>query len=230
VVTAREPGGGTFTVRHGTATDHHTSWEAPLSVVSAANYRPGMTSSAWVAVYGGNFTSNARSWRDEEIVEDQLPTELDGVRVAINGKPAAVSYIGPRQINAQVPTDDTLGPVQVRVTTRQVTTTAIAPMREFSPGLFTFDDGTGFGRTVPATPAGQIVRQAAPLANRVTIRIGNRLADVQWAGRVAAGLDQFNVVVPEDLPEGDAAVVAEIGGFRSPDGPLLTIQRPSAGQ
>jgi uncharacterized protein (TIGR03437 family) len=47
---------------------------------------------------------------------------------------------------------------------------------------------------------------------------------------VAAGLDQFNVKIPEDLPDGDAAVVAEIGGIRSQDGVLLTIQRPSPGQ
>lgn len=261
VIVEAEPGGGTFTVRHGTTTDHYSSWETSLAIVSAADYRPGMTSSAWVAVYGSNFTSTSRSWRDDEIIGDQLPTGLDGVRVTINGKPAAVSYISPQQINAQVPTDDTLGPVEVQVTTPQVTTTALAQLREFSPGLFTFDAvyvaaqhanyspvgkpnllpgvtttpaqplevivlyGTGFGRTVPAIPSAQIVHQAAPLANPVTIWIGNRQAEVQWAGRVAAGLDQFNVVVPGDLPEGDAAVIAEIGGFRSKDGPLLTIHR-----
>jgi len=267
VVVEAEPGGGAFTVQHGLTTDSYESWEAPLSVVSAASYRPGMTSSAWVAVYGKSFSSNARPWRADEIVGDQLPTELDGVTVSINGKPAALSYISPQQINAQVPDDDTQGPVEVQVTTPQVTTTAIAQMREFSPGLFTFDGvyaaaqhpgdyspvgkpnllpgvtttpaqpgeiivlyGTGFGRTVPAIPAGRIVRQAAPLANPVAIRIGNRQAEVQWAGRVAAGLDQFNVVVPVDLPDGDAAVVAEIGGIRSQDGVLLTIQRPSPGQ
>jgi uncharacterized protein (TIGR03437 family) len=63
------------------------------------------------------------------------------------------------------------------------------------------------------------------LAEQVTILIGNVPARVEWAGRVAAGLDQFNVWIPDSLPDGDARVVAESGGLRTQDGALITIRR-----
>ena len=85
--------------------------------------------------------------------------------------------------------------------------------------------GTGFGPSSPATPAGQLVTQAAPLANRVTVLIGGVQSDVQWAGISGAGLWQVNVVVPDGLADGDATVVAGVGGVSAQGGVYLTVQR-----
>jgi len=57
----------------------------------------------------------------------------------IDGKPAAVCFISPGQINVQVPDDSALGSVPVQVTSPQGTAAATAQMQQFSPGLFTFD-------------------------------------------------------------------------------------------
>ena len=65
---------------------------------------------------------------------------------------------------------------------------------------------------------------AAPLANAVTITIGGRPADVLYAALVGAGQYQFNVKVP-DVPDGDHAIIAEIGGVQSPGSAYLTVQR-----
>jgi uncharacterized protein (TIGR03437 family) len=46
---------------------------------------------------------------------------------------------------------------------------------------------------------------------------------VAYAGLVEAGLYQFNVTVP-NVPDGDAAVVAQIGGVQTQTGVLITIQ------
>lgn len=92
------------------------------------------------------------------------------------------------------------------------------------PGEIILLFGTGFGPTTPALPAGQVITQAASLANPVTVRIGNIVADVAFAGLTGSGLCQFNVTVP-DLPDGDASIVAEIGGVLSQDGVYITIQR-----
>ena len=92
------------------------------------------------------------------------------------------------------------------------------------PGEIILLFGTGFGPTAPALPAGQVITQAASLANPVTVRIGNIVADVAFAGLTGSGLCQFNVTVP-DLSDGGASLVAEIGGVLSQDGVYITIQR-----
>ncbi|MGE5648540.1 MAG: IPT/TIG domain-containing protein [Acidobacteriota bacterium] len=76
--------------------------------------------------------------------------------------------------------------------------------------------GTGFGPTDPALPTGKLVTSAAPLTNQVTVTIGGKPAAVTYAGVTMAGLDQINVTIPPDLPEGDAVVVAECGGVTTP--------------
>lgn len=86
--------------------------------------------------------------------------------------------------------------------------------------------GTGFGPTDPAVPAGRVVTSAARLANPVQIRFGNVVAEVQFAGLApqAAGLYQFNVVVPA-VPDGDVEVIAEIGGVRTQSGAMIHVKR-----
>jgi uncharacterized protein (TIGR03437 family) len=68
---------------------------------------------------------------------------LDGVSVTIDGKPSALIYISPAQLNAQAPDDTTTGPVEVAVTTPQGTATATVLMQTVSPGLFLFDMANG---------------------------------------------------------------------------------------
>ena len=84
--------------------------------------------------------------------------------------------------------------------------------------------GTGFGPTTPHAPAGHVLLQAAPLANDVRVWIGNVPATVSWSGLSAAGLYQLNVIVPETLPDGDAAIVAEIGGVRTQEGAHIAVR------
>ncbi len=90
------------------------------------------------------------------------------------------------------------------------------------PGEIILLYGTGFGPVTPPQPSGQLVTTAAPLANPVQITIGGLAASVSPADLVEAGLYQFNVTVP-NLPNGDAAVVATIGGVSTGTGVSLTV-------
>jgi uncharacterized protein (TIGR03437 family) len=92
------------------------------------------------------------------------------------------------------------------------------------PGEIIMLYGTGFGPTTPAVPAGQIVSGAAPLTDltQLQIRIGPVAVTVQFAGIVAAGEYQFNVVVPS-LPNGDTPIVADIAGVSTQSGLLIAI-------
>ncbi len=93
------------------------------------------------------------------------------------------------------------------------------------PGETILIYGTGFGPTNPPLPSAQLVTTPALLANSVQVTIGGVLAPpVAYAGLVEAGLYQFNVTVP-NVPDGDAAVVAQIGGVQTQTGVSITIQQ-----
>jgi uncharacterized protein (TIGR03437 family) len=64
---------------------------------------------------------------------------------------------------------------------------------------------------------------AAPLVDSITIKIGGVVAAVDFAGLAGAGLYQFNVHVPAGLPDGDAAVVAEINGLQTQENVFILI-------
>jgi uncharacterized protein (TIGR03437 family) len=84
--------------------------------------------------------------------------------------------------------------------------------------------GTGFGPANPPAPTGQVVTTASVLANQVQVTIGGVAAPVAFAGIVGSGTYQLNVTVP-DIPNGDAAVVATVGGVSTQTGVLITVQK-----
>jgi len=99
------------------------------------------------------------------------------------------------------------------------------PSRPAQPGETLLIFGTGFGPTTPTAPAGVVVGSAAPLADpsQLRIRINSIPATVEYAGLVASGQYQFNVVVPA-LADGDQPIVAEIAGATSQTTLLLPIK------
>jgi uncharacterized protein (TIGR03437 family) len=100
-----------------------------------------------------------------------------------------------------------------------------ASSRPAAPGEVILLFGTGFGPTTPTVPAGQIFGGAAPLADGTQLRmtIGGAPATVQFAGIVAAGEYQFNVVVPS-VSDGDQAIVATIAGFATQAGLSISVK------
>jgi uncharacterized protein (TIGR03437 family) len=83
--------------------------------------------------------------------------------------------------------------------------------------------GTGFGPTNPTTNFGQTFTGAPPTANTVTATIGGVAATVQFAGLVAPGEYQFNILVPS-VPSGDNLVLLTVAGVSSQANAYLTVQ------
>jgi uncharacterized protein (TIGR03437 family) len=229
------------------------------AVVNAASYQPGFASVTWVTIFGTNLSQLTYAWQASDFVNGMLPTSLEGVSATINGLPAYIYYISPTQINVLAPDDNTLGPVQVQVTTAgQLSNAVTAQKNQFAPGFLTLDGthvaalhldyslvgapnllpgavttpakpgetillyGVGFGPATPAAPTGQIVGAAVPLANPVQISIGGVAATAGFSGLAGSGLYQFNVTIP-NLPNGDATVLATIGGVASQAGVAITV-------
>jgi uncharacterized protein (TIGR03437 family) len=146
------------------------------TVANAASSDPSVAPGAWVTITGSNLANTSRSWRADEIVNGQLPTQLDGVSVTIDGNPAFVSAIDPSQITVQAPDDASLGPVSVVVTNNGIASSSFTiPLQAESPGLYQWSAPylvaiqancgevssagpfTGVATsTAPATPAGAV--------------------------------------------------------------------------
>ncbi|HKE23988.1 MAG TPA: hypothetical protein VKB88_16595 [Bryobacteraceae bacterium] len=83
---------------------------------------------------------------------------------------------------------------------------------------------TGLGPTSPALPSAQLAPTPAILANSVQVTIGGIEAPVAYAGLVGPGLYQINTTVP-NVADGDAPVVAQVGGVQTQTGVWITIQQ-----
>jgi uncharacterized protein (TIGR03437 family) len=112
------------------------------SVVNAASFQPAISSGGFVSIVGTGFATSARSWTSSDFSAGNLPVQLDGVSVTINGKPAFVEYISPTQINVIAPDDTTIGNVQVQATTPQGASYSASVLKQAaSPAFFTYQSG-----------------------------------------------------------------------------------------
>jgi len=143
-------------------------------VVNAATFYPGVGAGSWVTLIGDSLSSTTRSWSAIDIVDGKLPEKLDGVSVRIDGKPAPVSYVSPKQINVQAPVDAVAGSVSVTISNSSGTSDVVTVnSAAFMPAFFTLAqeyvaavraDGISIGpaglidgvTTAPAKPGDQI--------------------------------------------------------------------------
>jgi uncharacterized protein (TIGR03437 family) len=81
----------------------------------------------------------------------------------------------------------------------------------------------GCGATSAPVLSGSIV-QSGTLSPLPVIKIGGITASVQFAGLVAPGQYQLNVVVPSGLSDGDQTVTATVNGQTTQTGTLITLK------
>jgi uncharacterized protein (TIGR03437 family) len=93
------------------------------SVPPVAMISPGGLAS----IYGSNFATagTSRLVYGGDLVNGNLPTQLAGVCVQVGGLPAFITYVGPGQINIQVPAVPVGSTVDVQVTTNCGTANAL---------------------------------------------------------------------------------------------------------
>jgi uncharacterized protein (TIGR03437 family) len=86
--------------------------------------------------------------------------------------------------------------------------------------------GTGFGPTTPPFPSGTVVTGRAT-TDPVTVLLNGTSVDVSYAGLSpgSAGLYQLNIKIPDTMPDGDATIVAQIGGVQTESGIFLAVKR-----
>ena len=102
--------------------------------------------------------------------------------------------------------------------------------RPAKPGDRVLLFGTGFGPTNPEVPTNEVFSGAAPLADlsQFSVQVGRTQARVDFVGLVGLGLYQINLVIPEGVAAGDAALTAELSGQRTQSA-FLALQGSGSG-
>ncbi len=111
-----------------------------------------ITSGQYFTIYGSNLANNTRIWNTSTdftggvAAGNPLPTNLDGVSVAVNGQPAAVYFTSPGQINAIAPANLTSGPATVTVTNDLSASGGFggATIASAAPSFFIYASGSSF--------------------------------------------------------------------------------------
>ena len=113
-------------------------------VDNGASFLPGFSQGSWVTIWGSNLAGTTRVWTQADIVNGNLPTELDQVSVTIDNKPAYIYYVSPVQLNVLAPADATTGPVPIQVTYAGQTSNVVnATEAVFAPAMFMFTAASG---------------------------------------------------------------------------------------
>lgn len=97
-----------------------TTAECPpdITALHTAYGAAGIAQNTWIQINGFGLTpsevpSAGLTWSTApSFASGEMPTELCGVAVKVNGKPAFPYFVSPTQLNVLTPLDSTLGPVQ----------------------------------------------------------------------------------------------------------------------
>jgi uncharacterized protein (TIGR03437 family) len=109
------------------------------SIGGAAGANAGIAENTWLSIYGTDLAPTTRSWQTPDFVGGKLPTSLNGVTVTLNGTPAYVYYISPKQIDVLAPAGLQPGPVQVQTANNGFTSSsATAQAQAMAPAFFLF--------------------------------------------------------------------------------------------
>jgi len=92
-------------------------------ILNGASFEAGIVAGSLITIFGIDLSLITDSWSNA-IVNGNLPTSLDGVKVSVGGEAAYISYISPTQINALAPNVGT-GLVPVTVTNSSGTSSAV---------------------------------------------------------------------------------------------------------
>jgi uncharacterized protein (TIGR03437 family) len=182
-----------FTLLDGSAAQYTVSYTGQTCAISSSGSTPAITlvqnaeggaatvaPNTWVTLKGSNLApaGDSRIWQTSDFVNNELPTQLDGVSVTLNGEKAFVYYISPTQINILTPPDLATGTVQVLAATNAGTSASFAAQAQAeSPSFFIFGGGPYVaathgngsllgpaslypGQTTPANPGETIVLYA----------------------------------------------------------------------
>ena len=178
----------------------------------------------WVAISGSALApaGDSRIWQGSDFLNNQMPPQLDGASVTMNGENAFVYYVSPGQVNVLTPPDLAPGPAQVTVTTGGMTSAAFtAQALQYSPSFFIFGagpyivathvDGSLLG---PASLYPGLTKPAAP--GEVVILYANGFGPVSPPVSAGSDVQSGNLPVLPVIHIGGISASVQFAGLVSP--------------
>jgi uncharacterized protein (TIGR03437 family) len=203
----------TYTLTAGSAGGGNTPTIS--SVTNGASFQPGIEAGSWVTIKGSNLSSTdpGRTWRADEIVNNNLPTALDNVSVTINNKPAYVYFISPTQINVQAPSDTATGSVSVVVKNNGASSAAFtAQINPFSPAFFMYGAPYAIATRFPDNA---LIGNPTVVASTTAAKAGDVIT--LWAtGFGSTSPDTPAGIVVSGAPQVATSVTVTVGGVNAP--------------
>jgi len=126
-----------YTLRAGAATTPAPTIRSQNPVLQAFSNLAKLSAQTWIQIFGENFSTVTRPWAGADFRDGRAPTSLENVQVKVNNRDAFVAFVSPTQINAFTPDDDSLGPVDVTVTTPAGSSTTRLNKTRVSPAVLT---------------------------------------------------------------------------------------------
>jgi len=201
----------------------NTAWgQAPVysaaGMVNGPNYAPGpFAPNSIVSIFGSGLARSSQGVTAGDILNNTLPTELNGTHVYVMNSPAPLLYVSDGQVNFLVPGNQLDGDVKIRVvreglTGPEVTVTLvdaapalfqtaagyaiaahldnslIAPGSPAQAGEIIVVYACGLGRTLPNPAPGAIPQSAAVIQRLSDLKVYLGGAAIDAASILYAGL------------------------------------------
>lgn len=188
-----------------------------MAIVNGASFQPNgpLAPGSFASMFGRNLCSQtaAADW----VAPGQLPTNVAGCSVTVNGMPAMMHYVSPGQVNFIVPEGVGTGSAQVSVHNGANGIQGTMTVRGGGPGVFALSGiGTGQGAVLHSslwrsgpfsvTTNGQpthlsIYMTGLDLSVPPVVKVGGIPVEVTWHGKAPgfAGLQQVNIKLPSTM-------------------------------
>lgn len=138
----------------------------PAGTVNSADYSRSFAPGGIISIFGSNLSASTA-----QAAGFPLPTSLGGasVELASSGQQLPLYYVSPGQINAELPFDLPVGPVDIRVrVSTGVSNTDTITVAARAPKIFTVDF-SGVGSAIATTPSFRVLTASQPARPADTI-------------------------------------------------------------
>ena len=112
--------------------------EINSNIVNAGTPGAEIGPNTFISILGGSLAPTTRSWASTDFNGTSLPTSLDGLSVSINGSPAYITFVSPRQINLLTPANmSTSANASVVISDNGLTSQPLSvPVSAYGPAFF----------------------------------------------------------------------------------------------
>ena len=183
---------------------------ALTGVVHTASFLPKVAPGSYVSIFGSGFTSQPSDW-NASITGNNLPIEVNGIRVRVNAQFAYVEYVSPTQVNFLLPANARVGIANVELSTPDGSMTSSVEIDALAPGLFSYMlSGTLYPAALFASTATYVAATGALPGYTSRPAVAGDVIEL-----FGTGMGATSPAAPDGVTFTDAYPAANLASFRA---------------